>query len=501
MKKCALTFITFIAIIIIITACEDDKIAGNKNDGRISFEIVNETVVARSNDVDTVSIDTVSGGRRSNVLTINGDTIFFSFKEQDNTDLRMLKPVKRAQSRDAAFDNDEVKIPKIFATAILEDVNKTVYFQNAGVDIDKEDGIGTTGYYWPVDKLSFFAHAVSKDNVTVAPTYSTNGETHSGTFSYTLPVPSTEDVKKDATNQPDVVFAITPNQDEQESVPLQFHHALSAIVFKVGTMPEGVSLKNIVIEGVYSSGICSMVSTSSTDKPRDILFDWTITDETPDTYIEHLDNQNAVEGEQMGGKNAMFMLVPQDMTDETKLTLNFSVNGRDYKLERNFKDFISSWEADKKYIFTIGLPDEVKVEVTDVVNGLKKEDVKITNVGLSTAYIRAKIIGYWVIPDDENEEEWYIVSGWMETDGKFDWGTTTSETETTHWRKHTDGYYYYMRPVDFGETTEKPLFLSYELTATAPVVNAQLELIIAAQAVIADEDVVDFAWPGNPIVQ
>lgn len=504
-------WIYLVAILVVFTACVDDNIGGKKSDGQIAFDIVEGDAIARSTGENSTSADTSKRSFSQDLLILNGDTVFFSFKEKSNTDLKMLKPRKQPKSRGAALDDEENPILTIFATAIVEDDNKTTYFQNAEVAINAEK-IGETGYYWAEDNLSFFAHAVSKNNVTVSPTYSTNGAEFSGSFSYALPATQTGSAK-DASNQPDVVFAISPDQAKQEFVPLQFHHALSAIVFEVGSMPEGVTLNSITISNVYSSGTCSMVSTSSADKPRDIAFTWTYPNGATQeaSYTETLGEQEAVEGAQMGGKEAMFMMIPQSMGEETTFTLNFTLNDRPYSIEKTFADFISAWEADKKYIFRVGLPDGVEVEVTDVVNGRKKEDLKITNVGLSDAYIRAKIIGYWVIPDDvnkpEDQIEWYIVSGWKETDGIFDWGTTTSETETTHWRKHTDGYYYYMSVVERGMATGAtatspngvPLFKSYELTATAPVANAQLELIIAAQAVIADKDVVDFAWPGNPI--
>lgn len=502
MKKSFCIYLS--AILLVFTACEDDDFGGKKNDGRIAFDIVEETTDARSRSGNVTSADTSKLSSSLSALNINGDTLFFSFREQPNANQKMLRPVKPPKSRGAAFDNDTKVIPKIISTAIVENGDGgDYYFKDLEVDID-ENMHGETNHFWPNEEMAFFAHAVSKDNVTVQQlTYKRENSECSGSFSYTLPAAETEQ-PKDATNQPDIVFAITPDQSKQaSSVPLEFHHALSAIVFKVGVMPEGVTLKSVVISNVYSSGNCTMVSTPSTDKPRDIQFTWTTTG-TLGTYTETL-NESAVEGNQMGGNEAMFMMIPQVMNEDTQLTLNFTLNGRDYNVIRNFKDFISEWEADKKYVFRIGLPDGIEVEVTDVVNGRRKENLKITNVGLSTAYIRAKIIGYWVVPDDlnkaEDEIEWYIVSGWKETgDGIFDWGETTSETETTHWRKHTDGYYYYMSPVVGGQDTPMPLFKSYELTSTAPVANAQLELIIAAQAVIAEEDVVNFAWPGNPIM-
>lgn len=508
--RALLQLLLYVVVAVSVVSCEDDDIIGNKTDGRIAFKIGKKDNFQSRSTTDTVS-DISS---KHFPIEINEQEIFLSLTVKDNRDTLNIATNKN-ESRGAAFDGPKNEdgtgntnpinpITEMKVTAL--DENGTPYFTNDVISLSGNKG--TSNRFWPEFNLNFFAHAVSKDNVTVQPTYGiVDGEECSGSFSYELPAAMTEEPKKDATNQPDIVFAITPDQSKATpEVEMVFHHALSAIVFKVGAMPDGVTLKSIVISDVYSSGSCTMVSTSSTDKPRDIQFTWTTTGNFDGAYTETL-NQNADDAKnfgQMGTNESIFMMIPQEMGETAKLTLNFSINGKDEQIEKNFKDFISAWEADKKYIFTIGLPDEVEVEVSDVVNGRRKENLKITNVGLSTAYIRAKIIGYWVVPDDlnkaEDEIEWYIVRGWNEPeDGIFNWGETTSETETTHWRKHTDGYYYYMSPVAGGMETEKPLFISYELTSTAPVANAQLELIIAAQAVIADETVANFVWQGNPI--
>ena len=139
------------------------------------------------------------------------------------------------------------------------------------------------------------------------------------------------------------------------------------------------------------------------------------------------------------------------------------------------------WEADKRYTYTISVPEEVLVEVDDDVTGNVKSGISIQNTGLATAYIRASIMAYWV------NENGVIIAPCKASDGEYNWGE-----HDQHWITGTDGFYYHKNPVAQGEFTGE-LFESYTLKAEPPLIGAKLVFNILAQAVIASG--IGNAWP------
>jgi hypothetical protein len=202
-------------------------------------------------------------------------------------------------------------------------------------------------------------------------------------------------------------------------------------------------------------------------------------------YTENI-GKKAVAGEQMGDEDAIFMMIPQTLGDAAKLILSFSISGQEYSLEKSFKEIIAAWEADKKYVFTIGLPDEIEVEVEDQVVGAVKQDVTITNTGNSPGYVRAAIIGYWV----NNKGD--VTMPWLESDGEFDWGNEWSQ----YWKKGSDGFYYYLHPVPAKTATAYPLFDTYTLNTSTNIGTNHafltLELNIAVQIIMEKDKAL---WP------
>jgi hypothetical protein len=238
-------------------------------------------------------------------------------------------------------------------------------------------------------------------------------------------------------------------------------------------MPGETYLNSIAIDGVYSSGVCNMTAADD----NDVDFEWTFSGKTQNSkYTEDI-HKTPVWGEQMGGQEAVFMMIPQIMGNDTKLILSFTVEGEPFTLEKNFKDIISSWEADKKYVFTIGIPSGVKVEVEDQVSVDKtiKSNLAITNTGYEAIYVRATIYGEWVSVYGEDE---VVVGPWnMETEGQF------NNFNTTDWFLcPADGYYYYKKPLGVGAEAVD-LFESYKLNTAPPTVDAELQLSILTQAV------------------
>ena len=87
-------------------------------------------------------------------------------------------------------------------------------------------------------------------------------------------------------------------------------------------------------------------------------------------------------------------------------------------------------------------PSHVACSVTENFDGTTKKNVNVTNDSDIDAYIRVKLVTYWV-----NEQNQHIG------------GTATIPTFKTGdgWIEHTDGYYYYTLPVAAGAAPETPL--------------------------------------------
>ena len=452
-----------------LSSCREElSMEENKSDGKISFHIQSDSELQTKSSGHSIFTD----------YEICGETMTISLTTSDNTDCIHTEDIG---TRGAAFDNsDGHQITAISVTSILADGSGGKLYFTEDVDID--GGCGVSDRFWPETPLSFFAYSVSKDNVTIIPAFKRENNQCIGSFSYALPTAAETSPRNDATAQPDVVFAITPDltRPADGCVDLEFHHALSALVFKVGKMPTDVILNSIAIGGVYSSGDCNM--TPGAD--NNVIFEWS-GQKTLGKYTESI-GKKAVAGEQMGGEDAIFMMIPQTLGDAAKLILSFSISGQEYSLEKSFKEIIAAWEADKKYVFTIGLPDEIEVEVEDQVVGAVKQDVIITNTGNSPGYVRAAIIGYWV----NNKGD--VTMPWLESDGKFVWGDQWSQ----YWKKGSDGFYYYLRPVPAKTATAYPLFDTYTLNTSTNIGTNHafltLELNIAVQIIMEKDKAL---WP------
>ena len=462
LKYTTLLLAEFISMLALSSCREELSMEENKSDGKISFHIQSDSELQTKSSGHSISTD----------YEICGETMTISLTTSDNTDCIHTEDIG---TRGPAFDNsDEHQITAISVTSILADGSGgKLYFTE---DVDVDGGCGVVDRFWPETPLSFFAYSVSKDNVTIIPAFKRENNQCIGSFSYALPTAAETSPRNDATAQPDVVFAITPDltRPADGCVDLEFHHALSALVFKVGKMPTDVILNSITIKGVYSSGICNM----TVDSERDVTFEWTYDErELQDaTYTEEI-GKLAITGEQIGGEEAVFMMLPQDLSEDATLQLSFTYRGEDASFEKNFKEIIESWEADHKYEFTIGIPSGVEVEVDDKVSADQtvKSDLRITNTGLEDIYVRAMLHGEWVTGSGDDE---VVIACWsIDRDGTF------IGFNTADWLySSVDGYYYYIHPLKVGYDAID-LFDRYEVNTVPPVIGTELRLSVVSQAV------------------
>ena len=314
--------------------------------------------------------------------------------------------------------------------------------------------------------------------------------------------------------QTDIVFATATLNEGNKSTAnkLLFYHPFCGVKFKIGTLPTGVSITGITLEGVYATGDCVITpyygneadygkTNSNSDvadaTKSDACVAWSNLDNsstfnqsfTADDAKPELDDELFPEGFADAGTtnpnedqlntstlSKTFNLIPQTFSSERKLTMtiDFSCNGS--PMQRSVKVDGIEWKAGHLYTYTINCAENLDVTVTDEVSGNVKNNVVITNTGNTSGYIRAAVTAYW--QKEINGEE-VIVS-------VCDYTTQGTLTGLgTDWIKGSDGYYYYKYGVKGGKATKQALFTSYTAAATAPVKGAKLQMSILAQ-IVAD---------------
>ena len=453
-------------------SCQDDLVAERQpvaSGDEIAFSVASDSTWAAMSRSEKKM-------NRHFITMIGKDSVFLQVVEEKNTDMPFA--TQDDESRSASFTTENLKSFSLHAYYN----NKEQFMMNQVVKKSGDNWTYSPVKYWPNnpgDVISFYGYARYNDNGTfTAPVI--DMENKSGSFSYTLPAADAE--KDDAVNQPDLIFAMAPNQSKQSingAVQLKFYHALSAIVFKVGNMPEGTKITNLTIADVKESGECTM--TAATD--GGINFAWT-PGEAVKTYTQAFNKENLKEGDAISEDATTFMMIPQTFTDDSHLVIRFTIGQHNYEYEHPLiitdeEDNVLSnqWEPNKKYIYTLSTTEVVEVDVTDQVTGENqtvKEEVKIQNTGLTPSYIRAAIVGYWV------NESGDIVASWKANDEEV--GTFAGLKGNTAWIEGADGFYYHKNVVNPGMYTDK-LFTRYELKGNPPIVGASLELNIVVQAV------------------
>lgn len=512
------------ALLLSAASCSDDFGKGNNaDDGSIRFEIVSDAIAdSRSGEpqADTIiaPATVVIVKQKYLPIVVEGDTLtlcitelpadpqHFSAEPEPNATNTDATPDSRSQF----YDQSTTRITSFHGVSYTEENSGTTHrlFFDEDYDDPDGDGIISTGRFWPNDgtHLSFFSYAANKPDAFSAgkpEIYQSGTDTRSIKFSYKMPAPAGADASgnyTDAENQPDIVFSISKdNAKNASAVPLHFEHALSAITFKTGSLPDKTLVKHIALKGCYTEGNCEARWVSN----EDASFTWTGKTGKADycQSFSHLYNGST---EQIGGNEKTFLIIPQDMKTEQDITLQITFrigsfsdpnenNWHTYVMEKKLSEIIDKFEPEKRYYFTIGIPEEVDVVVTDDVNKVGdtwvKNNVKITNTGIAEGYIRASIVGYWLRTNSDLTED--IVASWSIDDttvGKVNWGANWS----TYWVKGTDEFYYCKPTVLRYNETPVPLFESYTLTSAPPIADAFLEICIVAQ--IVHKDYLNQAW-------
>ena len=374
--------------------------------------------------------------------------------------------------------------------------------------------------YWPGDAwwLKFFIyspyHSASDANLTLS-TVANNDPTPK--FIYTVPTTVAEQHDLMSGTSSLIQGSVT------NEVAINMEHILSQIQVKAGTLDEG-KIMSIAFKNIYNKGERIMITPDGNGSS------WTLLPETAGAadlsiadYTKSFGTQGIDVSTITSSNNelvAPMYLLPQTLSDAATIEVVMKVESTDptsdvtrentYTLTKSLKAFVATWAPNKKYTYVISTPEEVEVEVTDVVDNSGaypvKRDLQIKNTGLSTVYVRASVVGNWVMPNDTPEfDDDMIVAEWQTVadatkgkvpDGEFVYNGGTHapklpESTIGDWI-YINGYYYYTQPLTSG-LVAPPLFDSYTLTANPPMANAVFDLTIVAQAVYHTD--VALVWP------
>ena len=479
-------------------SCQDDITTGQSLPlgDEIQFSIASDSI-GENQSVGTVSR---SASRVStHFLTVIGeDSLYLEVKEEENNRPFYTATEDTVESRGASYDDKNKPLDSFFLTAFLEDGAQ--FMKDEEVKKNGNDWEYSPIKYWPQNQaVHFFGYARSKEKGTLGNhEYKMDKEngSYTHTFDYTMP-------SGDATNQPDLIVAITPNQTKQSingRVMMSFKHALSAIVFKVGEVPNETKLKSISFSGLYASGKGTIDQTNA--------ITWSNTGRAEAVYTQTFKNIPLTDkqGEETvistKDNETCFMMIPQNFKEDAtnaEITFKFAIgNSENNEFTRTMllKNILEKWEANKLYTFTIKLPDHVDVEVKeDFTEGSNvKENVYISNPSVSKIYVRATVVGCWINANGDALASWIAPDNINDiapegADGKF----VLPDGWSKSWLVGNDGYYYYKYPISYGENTTE-LFDSYTLTAAPPVAGTTLELSVIAQSVYA-EYITLTGWP------
>ena len=228
------------------------------------------------------------------------------------------------------------------------------YFSNLEVSRDLSSGVCSSDtYYWPgsdFTKLEFLA---------VGP-YAPEGLTPDNTI---LPTSFTYTVPEEAVDQTDIIIATPKYSTESAAYPgnydtqinLNFNHILSAVNVKVGDIPGGGVINSVSIKNLHNAGTYTVATGA-----------WTVTSESPTASytIENTVevNENTQSGTQINPENATFMLLPQTLTENAVLEVNFThaLTNNKVTLSGKIADITPTWTKGNSYNYLINIaPDYI----------------------------------------------------------------------------------------------------------------------------------------------
>ena len=227
------------------------------------------------------------------------------------------------------------------------------YFQNQTARFSSSLNLWETEerQYWPLDgSLSFYAYSpASASGVSL----SADGF---NVTSYTI--------QTNTQMTTDLCYAsatVADCSDHPQSVPMQFSHALSQVVFRVkaaayyGTAQSSVaiSMTSLSLSGIYSVGDFA----DGAWENQESEYSYTLSDSTIELTYDQSNNPETT-------VVCSYLFLPQELGPNAAFTVGYaitqSVSGTDYTLENppasySLNGTVTRWEPGKKYIYTLNI--------------------------------------------------------------------------------------------------------------------------------------------------
>ena len=433
------------------------------------------------------------------------------------------------------------------ADGAFEEYDKANLIYKRKYPNDIWDGNGEPDLYFFLRTPASYIDA----NITSDLSYNTTN----GSISFSYTSPTTADA------QQDMLFTSRPLNTaadfndlfikDDQGLPVLFHHALTGVKFAIGNAAEdNVTITKVEFTGLKTSGSCVITPIQENGKYEDnhtnyssaTAVVWTpgtataaisqeynsVTSyEQPGTGVSKFaenyyqgGNSNNLSKDNDATAAQTFWLIPQTLTDDVKLTVSYSIDGKAQEpweidfgsaLKKN-GNFIN-WQAGELRTYTLKV-DAVKVHIEDqITTGGAKQGVAIKNTGNTKSFIRATIIGNWCA---ENGEAVFGFTDFIDNPGEYveipSWtidntgGGVFAGLPGTGWVRATDGFFYFTTAVEPGKIigtaptgatasdyVGEPLFVSYTPPTNHPdyqiagkYVDSHFVMEIATQAVNAN---------------
>lgn len=515
-------FIAFLTLSLLVTvwSCTKETFDNASEDG--NKDVVEFTIGGDSNDVksSTGAPETFSGvvADLSESSGIEGLKLVESITDLDemvydvNSETKGT-PVYTENFTDIYYTNGFIPAAVYAGTTKRDDLKSTFK------PVSGKDRTFSCVYHveWPKDRkvLYYFEAPDTMPNYVGARTYTPASK--SVKFALTAAnYPTT------ATAQKDILLTskeITVVPGGKASDNVLFYHVFTGVKFRLGNTDAVTKITKVEMTNMLASGTCTLTpnypSNVTTSNP--LASDnsnaatksaacavWshpesTVTRKTfSQTYDAKVDCESGYFDESFYGGNSdnanlatsstdtkattTFWCIPQKFStsdaNHVQLTISYTIDGGkttktsvvDFTKALNGKE----WKAGQLYTYTLQVND-FGVTVTDSVSGLVKSNVKITNTGNTTEYVRAAIVGNWM--KNDATKGLVIVAPWTKAEGTF-----TGLFGTDWWYNEADGFYYYKKAIKGGNATKNALFTKYTAVSVG-IDGAYLQMSIIAQAV------------------
>lgn len=557
MKK-ILIFATFAVAIAALASCDQERYIENEtnvSDGSLVFKM--QGVTTKASD----DLTRFAGKRTLSIAKETEDGEAFYLEETLGSLDEMYAPETKGTP---AYTMNVGSLYGAF-NAVAYDGNKAKLTSEADVPYSYITDKGIWRYQYDSDiwakaqPLHFFMRMPADYiDANVGSTYAPNPNNGSVTFTYTSPANSNG--VKDAVSQKDMLFAYRSLTEAQYSTysggaPVLFYHALTGVKFRIGNeQSDGTKtyITKVTFTGLKDTGTCTVTpvaeGTSSTtpgevDDPsyyssasavswNNVGFSSTgvqFSQEYSESTIVDYGNvtnkkfPNSFYNDAIGtdynlnDENATmtFWFIPQDMTNDVKVTVEFHVS---------IKDKTGAWKAGetKTLSFDLGkainakagktvkwnageirtyslAPKDVDIHIEDKIDTYTKSDVVIVNTGNVDAYVRCTIVANWVrdAQDEDGNPMKEIVVGYTSEDpsssetwqpwklnaqgNAANYGTFTG-LPGSGW-VYQDGYYYYQNVIGPGGSPYTDLFTKYVVSGSPVMYLPSEENILVREAV------------------